>query len=72
MGIKFNGIDIYHFNVSFLLLVSFLLNNMDCVALGSSTHFFEMVHLVTSFALIPICQASSQFVGHTTVIQHSP
>ena len=51
-GIKFSGMDIYHFNVSFLFLVSFCLHTMDCTALGTSAHFFEMVHLVVYFTSI--------------------
>ena len=50
IGIKLNGIDIYHFNVSFLFLVSFFLCIMDCTVLESPTHFFEMVHISSPYA----------------------
>ena len=72
IGIKFNGIDTYHFNVSFLFLVSFLLHIMDCTVLGTSVHLFEMVHLVTSFMFLSTFQTLSQFVAHTTVFAPSP
>ena len=63
IGIKFNGIDIYPFDVSFLFLVIFLLYIMDCPALGVSAHLFEVVHLIAFFhischmpGIISVCE----------------
>ena len=44
-----------------------LLHIMDCTALGASAHLFEVVHLITFFTLLALCQASSWFVDPTTL-----
>ena len=49
IGIKFNGIDIYCFNVDFLFLISFFLHIMDSAVYETPTHFFGMVHFIMSF-----------------------
>ena len=66
------GIDSYCFNVSFLFQVSFCLLIIDCAALETSAKFFEMVHLLASFTLPPICMASTGFMANTTKFASSP
>ena len=61
--ININGIDIHHFNVILLFLVSFLLYVVDCAASCTSEYFSEVVHLAALCTFLPIFLASSGWVA---------
>ena len=69
IGIKFNRIDIYCFNVSFLFLVSFFL--LQTSLLWELLYISFNDSFVASFTFLPIWQALSQFVAHTSVFAPS-
>ena len=71
IGIKSNGIYIYHFNVSLLLLLIFFLYVMDCTAFGTSAYLLKAVHFVTFFTLLPICLVLSRFLDLTAAFASS-